>query len=121
MLLKFFLAVIPSVQVLCEQIVFQPAPEETQFAPFTQVVGTLFCAAPDNGVLVQNRLRMLPITINGVKVTTDRNTGSFNVSGSFPGPSIHLEVSYDGPISTIVNGSTVSTRLQVMDDVHDSR
>lgn len=105
-------------QVLCEQVVFQPAP---QVAPFTQVVGTLFCAAPDNGGFVQNRLRMLPIKVNGVKVTTDRDTGSSNVSGSFAGPGIHLELSYDGAISTLVNGSTVSSRLQVMDDVHDTR
>src|SRR5258708_6987986 len=116
-----FLVVIPSVQVLCEQVVLQPAPDETQFAPFTRVVGTLICAARDNSGFVQNRLRMLPITINGIKVTTDRNTGFFNVSGSFPRPSVHLELSYDGPISTSVNGSTVSTRLQVMDDVHETR
>jgi hypothetical protein len=108
-----------------QQVVFHPnekqQPTELDSPPFTRIVGKLSCSAPNLSGFVRNALQMLPIKINGIGVITDATTGTFNVSGSFTGTVVHLEVNYDGHIMSTVNASTISTRLQVMDEGHSTR
>jgi hypothetical protein len=112
--------------VISQQVVLRPNDNQQtadlDSAPFTRIVGKLSCSAPNSPAgFVRNDLRMLPIKINGIDATTDAITGSFNISGSFTGTVVHLEVNYDGRIVSTVNASTLSTRLQVMDEGHSTR
>jgi hypothetical protein len=111
--------------VVCQQVVI-PSDENLQTAdlglqPFTRIVGNLTCSAPDEWGFVTSALRMLPIKIDGIQGTTDPATGSFSLSGSFTGTSVSLEMIYDGRITSTVNATTISTRLQVMDEGHSTR
>jgi hypothetical protein len=57
----------------------------------------------------------LPIEIAGRRVTTDA-TGSFSLAGTFSGP-VHLKLIYEAPVTS----SGVTTNLQIMNDIKNTR
>lgn len=83
---------------------------------FTRATGTIMCRVPDGATTVLRPLADVPVEIAGRRVTTNAS-GAFDITGATFGLINNVRLIYEGPIAS----DGVSTRLQIMDDVKNTR
>jgi hypothetical protein len=101
---------------------FAPAPREAAPAmvpeearPFTRITGTVVCSAWNGSTRIRNPLSFVMVRVDGAEAQSGAG-GAFDLSGSFHGGAQDVSVLFRGTV-----GSSPSSTLEVMDDLHASR
>jgi hypothetical protein len=83
--------------------------------PFTRITGTVVCSAWDDSTRIRNPLPFVMVRVDGAEDQSGAG-GAFELSGSFHGGAQDVSVLFRAKV-----GSSPSTTLEVMDDLHASR
>jgi hypothetical protein len=83
--------------------------------PFTRMTGRIVCQAWDGTTKIVNPLSFVTVNVDGAGALT-ASAGAFELTGRFHGGVQRVGVVFSGSV-----GSSPSTPLQVMDDLHASR
>lgn len=101
---------------------FAPEPRDAKPAmladeprPFTRITGTIVCRAWDGSTRITNPLPFVMVRVDGAEDQSGAG-GAFELSGSFHSGAQDVSVLFRGKV-----GSSPSTTLEVMGDVHATR
>lgn len=83
---------------------------------FTRLTGRVSCTALDDSTAIKNPLGFVAIEVAG-RQTTAAADGTFELEGPFASGSHKVKAVFDAPVGS----GSPTTRLQVMDDLHQTR